>query len=81
MAKRKTRVVRGDNGYKTIPKLLDVPVTTVVNIVKEFKVCGTEPRLNREIVPRWNKNQRKEQIQVDLQDQGTTVFIYATLSE
>lgn len=32
-------------GYKTISKQLDVPVTTVANIIKKFKVHGTVANL------------------------------------
>ncbi|MGH0145201.1 UNVERIFIED_CONTAM: hypothetical protein FKN15_071268 [Acipenser sinensis] len=47
-------------GYKTISKQLDVPVTTVANIIKKFKVHGTETNVpgrgrKRKIDPRLNR--------------------------
>ena len=58
-------------GYKTISKQLDVPVTTVANVIKKFKVHGTianlpgrgrkrniDPRLNRRIVKMVEKEPR-----------------------
>ena len=43
-------------GYKTISKQLDVPVTTVANIIKKFKVHGncSQPPWAR---PQKEKNQ------------------------
>lgn len=75
-------------GFKTISKELEVPVTTVANIIKKFKahrtvanISGrnrkrkTGPRLNRRIARMVEKEPRKTstQIRADLQVQGTTV--------
>lgn len=75
-------------GYKTISKQLDVPVTTVANIIKKFKVHGTvanlpghgrkrkiDPRVNRRIVRMVEKEPRitAKEIQAELQGEGTSV--------
>ena len=75
-------------GYKSIPRDLDVPVSTVCNIIRKFKAHGAvanpprrgckrklDRRLQRNIVRMVKKASRStaKQIQADLQTQGTTV--------
>lgn len=75
-------------GYKTISKQLDIPVSTVANIVKKVKVHGSvanlpgrgrkrkiDPRLNKRIARMVNKEPTKtsKEIQAELQGQGTSV--------
>jgi hypothetical protein len=57
---RKEIIDKQGKGYKTMSKKLDVPVTTVANITKTFKVHGTAANLpgcshKRKINPRLNR--------------------------
>ena len=47
-------------GYKTISKQLDVPVTTVANIIQKFKVYGRkiDDKLKRQIIRMVTKEPR-----------------------
>ncbi len=75
-------------GYKSISRDLNVPVSTVRNIIKRFTAHGTvanlpgrgwkskiNEKLQRRIVRMVDKEPRltSKQIQADLQTQGTTV--------
>ena len=75
-------------GYKSISRELDVPVSTVRNVIRKFKAHGTvanlpgrgrksklDRRLQRRIARMLEKAPRStaKQIQADLQTQGTTV--------
>lgn len=75
-------------GYKTISRDLNVPVSTVHNIVKKFTAHGTvanvpgrgrkskiDQRLQQRIIRMVDKEPRStsRQIQADLQAQGTTM--------
>ena len=75
-------------GYKSISRDLDVPVSTVHNVIKKFTAHGTvanlpgrgrkrkiDERLQQRIVRMVDKEPRStsKQIQADLQTQGTTV--------
>ena len=75
-------------GYKSISRDLDVPVSTVHNVIRKFKAHGTvdnlsgrdrkrklDRRLQRRIVRMVEKAPRStaKQIQDDLQAQGTAV--------
>ena len=75
-------------GYKSISRDLDVPVSTVHSVIRKFKTQGTvanlpgrgrkgglDRRLQRRIVRMVEKAPRStaKQIQADLQTQGTTV--------
>ena len=75
-------------GYKSISRDLDIPVSTVHNVIRKFKARGTAAnlpgrghkrkldwRLQRRIVRMVEKAPQStaKQIKVDLQTQGTTV--------
>ena len=82
-------------GYKSISRDLDVPVSTVHNVIKKFTAHGTVAnlpgrgrkrkiyeRLQQRIVRMVDKEPRStsKQIQADLQTQGTTVSARTILS-
>ena len=88
MEKRKKTRDGQCQGYKSIFRDLDVPVSTVRNVIRKFKAHGTvanlpgcghkrklNRRLQRRIVRMVEKAPRStaKQIQADLQTQGTTV--------
>ena len=79
---------RQSQGYKSISRDLDVPVSTVRNVIKKFIAHGTvanlpgrgrkrkiDERLQRRIVRMVDKEPRStsKQIHADLQTPGTTV--------
>ncbi|CAJ0943728.1 unnamed protein product [Ranitomeya imitator] len=98
--RKKTKELSGDlrnqivrkheqsQGYKSISKDLNVPVSTVRNVIKKFKAHGTvanlprcgrkrkiDKRFQRKIVQMLDKEPRltSKQVQAALQSEGTTV--------
>ncbi len=82
-------------GYKSISRDLNVPVSTVRNIIKRFTAYGIvanlpghgrkskiNEKLQRRIVRMVDKEPRltSKQIQADLQTQGTTVTTFTLTS-